>query len=130
MDLSGKPESSNDNGCTFFLSSSRYSVVSDTDTESIFLEPIHLSAAVAAKQIINEELKPKDIHPLIQEQMESAQQLLVEDLYNMVKEKIDDTSKFNTPCIMDIQRALMQDKLEAPKDPVDEVWPNVFIAEK
>lgn len=32
----------------------RYSVISDTDTESIFMEPIHLSSAVAAKQIINE----------------------------------------------------------------------------
>lgn len=32
----------------------RYSVVSDAETESIFMEPIHLSSAVAAKQIINE----------------------------------------------------------------------------
>lgn len=32
----------------------RYSMISDTDTESIFMEPIHLSSAVAAKQIIKE----------------------------------------------------------------------------
>lgn len=35
-------------------SSLRYSMVSDAETESIFMEPIHLSSAVAAKQIINE----------------------------------------------------------------------------
>ena len=35
-------------------SSFRYSVVSDAETESIFMDPIHLSSAVAAKQIINE----------------------------------------------------------------------------
>lgn len=29
-------------------------MVSDAETESIFMEPIHLSSAVAAKQIINE----------------------------------------------------------------------------
>ncbi|NXH22694.1 DUS27 phosphatase, partial [Bucco capensis] len=113
-------------------SPSRYSVVSDTDTESIFMEPIHLSSAVAAKQIINEELKTKDtkedsVCPGI---LESAQQLMVEDLYNRVKEKIDDTSLFNTPCVMDLQRALVKDRLETPRDAVDEVWPNVFIAEK
>jgi atypical dual specificity phosphatase len=34
--------------------SPRYSVVSEAETESIFMEPIHLSSAVAAKQIINE----------------------------------------------------------------------------
>ncbi|NWU91563.1 DUS27 phosphatase, partial [Upupa epops] len=113
-------------------SPSRYSLISDTDTESIFMEPIHLSSAVAAKQIINEELKTKDVkvdsvHPRM---FESAQQLMVEDLYNRVKEKIDDTSLFNTPCVMDLQRALMKDRLETPRDAVDEVWPNVFIAEK
>uniref|UniRef100_A0ACB8FI13 Uncharacterized protein n=2 Tax=Sphaerodactylus townsendi TaxID=933632 RepID=A0ACB8FI13_9SAUR len=62
--------------------------------------------------------------------LESAEQLLVEDLYNRVKEKIDDTSLFNTPCVMDLQRALVKDRLEAPRDAIDEVWPNVFIAEK
>ncbi|NXN95980.1 DUS27 phosphatase, partial [Rhinopomastus cyanomelas] len=113
-------------------SPSRYSLVSDTDTESIFMDPIHLSSAVAAKQIINEELKTKDVkvdsvHPRM---FESAQQLMVEDLYNRVKEKIDDTSLFNTPCVMDLQRALVKDRLETPRDAVDEVWPNVFIAEK
>ncbi|KFV54743.1 Inactive dual specificity phosphatase 27, partial [Tyto alba] len=110
----------------------RYSVISDTDTESIFMEPIHLSSAVAAKQIINEELKTKDTKEDsgCPRMLESAQQLLVEDLYNRVKEKIDDTSLFNTPCVMDLQRALVKDRLETPRDAVDEVWPNVFIAEK
>ncbi|NXF01323.1 DUS27 phosphatase, partial [Smithornis capensis] len=113
-------------------SPSRYSVISDTDTESIFMEPIHLSSAVAAKQIINEELKTKDIRvdSVCPKMLESAQQLMVEDLYNRVKEKIDDTSLFNTPCVMDLQRALVKDRLETPRDAVDEVWPNVFIAEK
>ncbi|NXL92162.1 DUS27 phosphatase, partial [Alectura lathami] len=113
-------------------SPSRYSMISDTDTESIFMEPIHLSSAVAAKQIINEELKTKDIKvdAVCPRMLESAQQLMVEDLYNRVKEKIDDTSLFNTPCVMDLQRALVKDRLETPRDAVDEVWPNVFIAEK
>ncbi|KFR17558.1 Inactive dual specificity phosphatase 27, partial [Opisthocomus hoazin] len=110
----------------------RYSVISDTDTESIFMEPIHLSSAVAAKQIISEELKTKDAKEdsVCPRMLESAQQLMVEDLYNRVKEKIDDTSLFNTPCVMDLQRALVKDRLETPRDAVDEVWPNVFIAEK
>ncbi|NXY25139.1 DUS27 phosphatase, partial [Atrichornis clamosus] len=110
----------------------RYSVISDTDTESIFMEPIHLSSAVAAKQIISEELKTKDVRveSVCPRMLESAQQLMVEDLYNRVKEKIDDTSLFNTPCVMDLQRALVKDRLETPRDAVDEVWPNVFIAEK
>ncbi|NWW46432.1 DUS27 phosphatase, partial [Pedionomus torquatus] len=113
-------------------SPSRYSVISDTDTESIFMEPIHLSSAVAAKQIINEELKTKDtkVDSVCPRMFESARQLMVEDLYNRVKEKIDDTSLFNTPCVMDLQRALVKDRLETPRDAVDEVWPNIFIAEK
>ncbi|NXC41184.1 DUS27 phosphatase, partial [Penelope pileata] len=113
-------------------SPSRYSMISDTDTESIFMDPIHLSSAVAAKQIISEELKTKDIKvdAACPKMLESAQQLMVEDLYNRVKEKIDDTSLFNTPCVMDLQRALVKDRLETPRDAVDEVWPNVFIAEK
>ncbi|XP_072901426.1 serine/threonine/tyrosine-interacting-like protein 2 isoform X1 [Hemitrygon akajei] len=112
-------------------SPSRFSIVSDTDTESIFMEPIHLSSAVAATKIINEELKPKEIkiEPMSPKMMESAEQLLVEDLYNRVKVKIDDRSKYNTPCIMDIQHALMR-KMEAPLEIISEVWPNVFIAEK
>ncbi|XP_067849134.1 LOW QUALITY PROTEIN: serine/threonine/tyrosine-interacting-like protein 2 [Heptranchias perlo] len=112
-------------------SPSRFSSISDADTESIFMEPIHLSSAVAANKIINEELKHKEIkiELMSPKMMESAEQLLVEDLYNRVKVKIDDTSRFNTPCIMDIQRALMQ-KMEAPRELMDEVWPNVFIAEK
>lgn len=78
------------------------------------------------------ELKTKDIRvdSVCPRMLESAQQLMVEDLYNRVKEKIDDTSLFNTPCVMDLQRALMKDRLETPRDAVDEVWPNVFIAEK
>lgn len=39
---------------TWISSSLRYSMVSDAETESIFMEPIHLSSAMAAKQIINE----------------------------------------------------------------------------
>ncbi|XP_042315726.1 serine/threonine/tyrosine-interacting-like protein 2 [Sceloporus undulatus] len=113
-------------------SPSRYSVISDTDTESIFMEPIHLSSAVAAKQIIKEELKTKEVKvdTTCPGMLESAEQLLVEDLYNRVKEKIDDTSLFNTPCVMDLQRALVKDRLESPRDAIDEVWPNIFIAEK
>ncbi|XP_043855468.1 serine/threonine/tyrosine-interacting-like protein 2 [Dromiciops gliroides] len=113
-------------------SPSQYSMVSDAETESIFMDPIHLSSAVAAKQIINEELKPREVKTdaMCPGMLESAEQLLVEDLYNRVKEKIDDTSLYNTPCVMDLQRALVQDRQEAPWNEVDEVWPNVFIAEK
>uniref|UniRef100_H0UYA5 Serine/threonine/tyrosine interacting like 2 n=1 Tax=Cavia porcellus TaxID=10141 RepID=H0UYA5_CAVPO len=113
-------------------SPSQYSMVSDAETESIFMEPIHLSSSVAAKQIINEELKPRGL-PTDTEcpgMLESAEQLLVEDLYNRVKEKMDDTSLYNTPCVLDLQRALVQDRQEAPRNEVDEVWPNIFIAEK
>ncbi|XP_051042140.1 serine/threonine/tyrosine-interacting-like protein 2 [Phodopus roborovskii] len=113
-------------------SPSQYSVVSDAETESIFMEPIHLSSAVAAKQIINEELKPRGVRADTEcpGMLESAEQLLVEDLYNRVREKMDDKSLFNTPCVLDLQRALIQDRQEAPRNEVDEVWPNVFIAEK
>ncbi|XP_021538347.1 serine/threonine/tyrosine-interacting-like protein 2 [Neomonachus schauinslandi] len=113
-------------------SPSQYSVVSDAETESIFMEPIHLSSAVAAKQIINEEFKPRGIRAEAEcpGMLESAKQLLVEDLYNRVREKMDDTSLYNTPCVLDLQRALVQDHQETPWNEVDEVWPNVFIAEK
>ncbi|KAM8949198.1 serine/threonine/tyrosine-interacting-like protein 2 [Lycaon pictus] len=113
-------------------SPSRYSMVSDAETESIFMEPIHLSSSVAAKQIINEEFKPRGIRAEAEcpGMLESAEQLLVEDLYNRVREKMDDTSLYNTPCVLDLQRALVQDRQEAPWNEVDEVWPNVFIAEK
>uniref|UniRef100_A0A8B9WTE8 Serine/threonine/tyrosine interacting like 2 n=1 Tax=Bos mutus grunniens TaxID=30521 RepID=A0A8B9WTE8_BOSMU len=113
-------------------SPSQYSMVSDAETESIFMDPIHLSSAVAAKQIINEELKPRGVRVEAEcpGMLESAEQLLVEDLYNRVREKMDDTSLYNTPCILDLQRALVQDRQEAPWNEVDEVWPNVFIAEK
>lgn len=78
------------------------------------------------------ELKTKDVKvdSVCSSILESARQLMVEDLYTRVKEKIDDTSLFNTPCVMDLQRALVKDRLETPRDAVDEVWPNVFIAEK
>ncbi|XP_063302636.1 serine/threonine/tyrosine-interacting-like protein 2 [Pelobates fuscus] len=113
-------------------SPSTFSMVSDAYTESIFMEPIHLSSAVAAKQIINEELKHKEVKvdTVCPRMLESAEQLLVEDLYNRVKEKIDDRSLFNTPCVLDLQRELLKDHLESPLNCVDEVWPNVFIAEK
>ncbi|XP_061082961.1 serine/threonine/tyrosine-interacting-like protein 2 [Conger conger] len=111
-------------------SPSRSTVISET--ESIFLEPIHLSSAVAAKKIIREELKPRavKVRPVPESMLESARQLMFEDLYIRVKDMLDDTSSYNTPCLLDIQRALVQDRLEAPFNPVDEVWPNIFIAEK
>lgn len=62
--------------------------------------------------------------------LETAEQLMVEDLYNRVRDMIDDRSPYNTPCVLDIQRAMVQDRLEAPVNLVDEVWPNIFIAEK
>ncbi|XP_069335208.1 serine/threonine/tyrosine-interacting-like protein 2 [Eulemur rufifrons] len=113
-------------------SPSQYSMASEADTESIFMEPIHLSSAIAAKQIIKEELKPRELKADTEcpGLLESAEQLLVEDLYNRVREKMDDTSLYNTPCILDLQRALVQDRQETPWNEVDEVWPNVFIAEK
>ncbi|XP_029789215.1 inactive dual specificity phosphatase 27 [Suricata suricatta] len=113
-------------------SPSQYSMVSDAETESIFMEPIHLSSAVAAKQIISEEFKPRGIRAEAEcpGMLESAEQLLVEDLYNRVREKMDDTSLYNTPCVLDLQRALAQDRQETPWNEVDEVWPNIFIAEK
>lgn len=36
------------------VSESRFSMISGSDAASIFMEPIHLSSAVAAKKIINE----------------------------------------------------------------------------
>ncbi|KAK3529879.1 hypothetical protein QTP86_007282 [Hemibagrus guttatus] len=116
----------------FSTFSDRFSMISRSDGESICMDPIHLSSAVAAKQIINEELKSKDLKlPSTPESMlETAEQLMVEDLYNRVKDMIDDRSPYNTPCVLDIQRALIQDRLEAPTNPVDEVWPNIFIGEK
>ncbi|XP_036891058.1 serine/threonine/tyrosine-interacting-like protein 2 [Sturnira hondurensis] len=113
-------------------SPSRCSMVSEADTESIFMEPIHLSSAVAAKRIIREELKPRGPKATAEcpGMLESAEQLLVEDLYNRVREKMDDRSLYNTPCVLDLQRALVRDRQEAPWNEVDEVWPGVFIAEK
>ncbi|XP_076839299.1 serine/threonine/tyrosine-interacting-like protein 2 [Brachyhypopomus gauderio] len=116
----------------FSTISDRFSVISGSDAESIFMDPIHLSSAIAAKQIINEELKPKEIKlaSTPESMLETAEQLMVEDLYNRVKDMIDDRSPYNTPCVLDIQRALVQDRLESPLNPVDEVWPNIFIGEK
>ncbi|XP_026216950.1 inactive dual specificity phosphatase 27 [Anabas testudineus] len=114
------------------LSESRFSMISGSDAASIFMEPIHLSSAVAAKKIINEELPPRGVRTesIPESMLESAEQLMVEDLYNRVRDMIDDRSPYNTPCVLDIQRALVLDRLEAPINPVDEVWPNIFIAEK
>ncbi|XP_077100048.1 serine/threonine/tyrosine-interacting-like protein 2 [Siphateles boraxobius] len=116
----------------FSTVSDRFSMISGSEAESIFMEPIHLSSAVAAKKIISEELESRAVRtPVTSDLMlESAEQLMVEDLYNRVKDMIDDRSPYNTPCVLDIQRALIQDRLEAPFNPVDEVWPNVYIAEK
>ncbi|XP_047432188.1 serine/threonine/tyrosine-interacting-like protein 2 isoform X2 [Mugil cephalus] len=113
-------------------SESRFSMISGSDAASIFMEPIHLSSAVAAKKIINEELPPRGVRTesVPESMLESAEQLMVEDLYNRVRDMIDDRSPYNTPCVLDIQRAMVQDRLEAPANPVDEVWPNIFIAEK
>lgn len=36
------------------MSESRFSTISGSDAASIFMEPIHLSSAIAAKKIINE----------------------------------------------------------------------------
>nr|WAW78387.1 dual-specificity phosphatase 27 [Paralichthys olivaceus] len=114
------------------MSDSRFSAISGSDAASIFMEPIHLSSAIAAKQIINEELPPRGVRTesVPESMLETAEQLMVEDLYNRVKDMIDDRSPYNTPCVLDIQRAMVQDRLEAPVNPVDEVWPNIFIAEK
>ncbi|XP_045914616.1 serine/threonine/tyrosine-interacting-like protein 2 [Micropterus dolomieu] len=113
-------------------SESRFSMISGSDAASIFMEPIHLSSAIAAKKIINEELPPRGVRTesIPESMLETAEQLMVEDLYNRVKDMIDDRSPYNTPCVLDIQRAMVQDRLEAPVNPVDEVWPNIFIAEK
>ncbi|KAM8871850.1 serine/threonine/tyrosine-interacting-like protein 2 [Synchiropus picturatus] len=114
------------------MSESRFSAISGSDAASIFMEPIHLSSAVAAKKIINEELPPRSprAESIPESLLESAEQLMVEDLYNRVRDMMDDRSPYNTPCVLDLQRALVQDRLEAPVNPVDEVWPNIFIAEK
>lgn len=96
------------------------------------MEPIHLSSAIAAKKIISEELPQKEVRisPYPESLLETPEQLMVEDLYNRVKDMMDDRSPYNTPCVLDIQRALVKDHLESPFNPVDEVWPNIFIGEK
>ncbi|XP_062384351.1 serine/threonine/tyrosine-interacting-like protein 2 [Sardina pilchardus] len=117
----------------FSTMTDRFSMISGfSNSESIFMEPIHLSSAIAAKKIINEELPRREVKitPVPESMLESAEQLMVEDLYNRVKDMIDDRSPYNTPCVLDIQRAMVKDHLEAPFNPVDEVWPNVFIGEK
>lgn len=74
--------------------------------------------------------RPMRAESISDSMLESAEQLMVEDLYNRVRDMIDDRSPYNTPCVLDIQRAMVQDHLEAPFNPTDEVWPNIFIAEK
>ncbi|KAM9830866.1 serine/threonine/tyrosine-interacting-like protein 2 isoform 1-T1 [Syngnathus typhle] len=114
------------------MSESRFSAITGSDADSIFMEPIHLSSAIAAKKIINEELPPRGVRPesVPDSMLERAEHLMVEDLYNRVRDMIDDRSPYNTPCVLDIQRAMVQDRLEHPSQPVDEVFPNIFIAEK
>ncbi|XP_056320307.1 serine/threonine/tyrosine-interacting-like protein 2 [Danio aesculapii] len=116
----------------FSTVSDRFSVISGSEAESIFMEPIHLSSAIAAKKIISEELPSRPARPPSppDSALEPAQQLMVADLYSRVQELLDERSLYNTPCVLDIQRALLRDRLEAPLSPVDEVWPNVYIAEK
>ncbi|XP_056287408.1 serine/threonine/tyrosine-interacting-like protein 2 [Pseudoliparis swirei] len=113
-------------------SESRFSLISGSDAASIFMEPIHLSSAIAAKKIIGEELPPRSVQAesVPESMLETAEQLMVEDLYNRVRDMTDDRSPYNTPCVLDLQRAMVQARLEAPPNPVDEVWPGVFIAEK
>ncbi|KAM9835782.1 serine/threonine/tyrosine-interacting-like protein 2 [Aulostomus maculatus] len=114
------------------ISDTRFSMISGSDAASIFMEPIHLSSAIAAKKIISEELPPRGVRAesIPESMMESADQLMVEDLYNRVRDMIDDRSPYNTPCVLDLQRAMVQERLEAPSNAVDEVWPSIFIAEK
>ncbi|TRY92752.1 hypothetical protein DNTS_024832 [Danionella cerebrum] len=114
----------------FSVVSGRFSVISGSESESIFLEPIHLSSSIAAKKIISEELKPHSPRPPSDLPPESAEELMVEDLYNRVKELTDERSLFNTPCVLDIQRALNTHPHTGTLNAVDEVWPNVYIAEK
>ncbi|XP_033833843.2 serine/threonine/tyrosine-interacting-like protein 2 [Periophthalmus magnuspinnatus] len=114
------------------MSESRFSMISGSEADSIFMEPIHLSSAIAAKKIINEELPSRGIptFSLPDSYLEPAEQLMVEDLYERVKELTDERSPYNTPCVLDLQRALVGERLEAPTNAVDEVWPNIYIAEK
>ncbi|KAM9766411.1 LOW QUALITY PROTEIN: serine/threonine/tyrosine-interacting-like protein 2 [Menidia menidia] len=111
---------------------SRFSMISGSEADSIFMEPIHLSSAIAAKKIINEELPPRGLRAASAPEslLERAEQLMVEDLYQRVRELREDRSPWNTPCVLDLQRALNQDRRQAPSSPEDQVWPGVFIAEK
>lgn len=78
------------------------------------------------------ELPPRGVRAesVPESMLETAEQLMVEDLYQRVRDMMDERSPYNTPCVLDIQRALVQERLEAPANPADEVWPNIFIAEK
>lgn len=83
--------------------------------------------------VLSSELKSRDVRSTETSDrmmLETAEQMMVEDLYNRVKDMMDDRSPYNTPCVLDIQRSLLHDRLETPFNPVDEVWPNVFISEK
>ncbi|CAL1598121.1 unnamed protein product [Knipowitschia caucasica] len=114
------------------MSDSRFSMISGSEADSIFMEPIHLSSAIAAKKIINEELPPRGppTFSYPDSYYEPAEQQMVEDLYERVKELTDERSPYNTPCVLDLQRALLRERAEAPTNAVDEVWPNIYIAEK
>ncbi|XP_064185771.1 serine/threonine/tyrosine-interacting-like protein 2 [Anguilla rostrata] len=105
-------------------SPSRFSVISGADTESIFMDPLNLSSLLPTKRNDDMDLQEED------SEVDPAEQMMVEDLYNCVRDMVDESSPYNTPCVLDIQRALVQDRLEAPLNAVDEVWPNIFIAEK
>ncbi|KAI1885187.1 hypothetical protein AGOR_G00217600 [Albula goreensis] len=106
-------------------SPSRFSIISGADTESIFMEPLNLSSLLGTKQIVNEDSGEEE-----EDEPDETEKMMVEDLYNHVKDMVDETSPYNTPCVLDIQRALLKDRMEAPIEAVDEVWPNIFIAEK
>lgn len=71
--------------------------------------------------------RPEDDHAGM---LESAEQLLLGDLPGRIGARMAGTDPHTAPCIRDLQRALVQDRQEIPWNEVDEVWPNVFIAEK
>ncbi|KAJ8283086.1 hypothetical protein COCON_G00056050 [Conger conger] len=117
--ISVKSTSSNHLRCS---SPSRFSIISGADTESIFMDPLNLSLLTTKQNSDMDSEESTEVDP--------DEQMMVEDLYNRVKDMVDETSPYNTPCVLDLQRALLKDRVEAPFNAVDEVWPNIFIAEK
>ncbi|XP_078738537.1 serine/threonine/tyrosine-interacting-like protein 2 [Lampetra fluviatilis] len=111
---------------------SRFSVSYDTDTESIHMEPIHLSSSLAAAQIIKEDLGERKVR-LTESggpgRSECAEQLLVEDLYRRVQDKSDKSGRYGTPSVMEIQRALSGGRMETPKNAADLVWDGIYIGD-